>query len=110
MAAKKIEKADRAKIFLPFDALKGFREALRQKEKIVVEKKVRSEEETDKLSYILLNVKKNMIVKVIYYDKDEYLEITGMVSKNDLVYKKISIVDKVIAYTDIYDIVILESN
>ena len=38
-------KADRAKQFIPFDALKGLKEALKEKEKIYVEKKELSEEE-----------------------------------------------------------------
>lgn len=33
------KKADRAKQFIPFDALKGFREALKAEEKRVVERK-----------------------------------------------------------------------
>ncbi len=106
--AKKIEKADRAKIFLPFDALKGFREALRKKEKVVVSKKELTEEETDKISYTLLNIKKKMIVKVIYFNKDEYLELIGMVSSNDSIYKKIVVVEEKINYDDIYSIEIVE--
>ena len=43
--------AERAKIFMPFDALKGFKEALKEKEKIVVERIELSDEEKDKLIY-----------------------------------------------------------
>ena len=41
-------KLERAKIFLPFDALKGFQEALREKEKILVDKKILSIGEKEK--------------------------------------------------------------
>lgn len=34
----KMDPADRAKQFLPFDALKGFREALEEKERTIVPK------------------------------------------------------------------------
>ena len=37
-------KTDRAKLFAPFDALSGFREALREKERIIVPKIDLSEE------------------------------------------------------------------
>ena len=37
---EKMNLYDRAKIFLPFDALKGFREALKKQEKIKVDKKL----------------------------------------------------------------------
>ncbi len=107
MAKNKI-KADRAKIFLPFDALKGFREALKEKEKIIVPKIELSEEETDKLSRLLLGIKKRMIVRVIYFNSGEYLELTGMVSNNDFVYKKITIIETVIKYIDILKIEIFE--
>ena len=40
----KMSPAERAKQFMPFAALKGYEEALRQKEKIVVEKIELSEE------------------------------------------------------------------
>ena len=43
-------KLERAKIFLPFDALKGLKEALREKEKILVDKKILSIEEKEKIS------------------------------------------------------------
>ena len=36
---RKMPVEDRAKQFMPFDALKGFREALAEKEKLVEEKK-----------------------------------------------------------------------
>ena len=42
--------SDRAKQFLPFDALNGFQLALREKEKIIVDKKELSEEMKEELS------------------------------------------------------------
>ncbi len=38
----KMDRAERAKQFMPFDALKGFREALREKEKEVEKAKANS--------------------------------------------------------------------
>lgn len=97
-------KLERAKIFLPFDALKGLQEALREKEKILVDKKILSIEEKEKISKKLIQVKKGMIIKVIYYDNNEYIELEGMVSLIDFVYKKIKIVKKEIEFSDILDI------
>ena len=45
----KMSQADRAKQFMPFSALKGFEEALREKEKLVVEKICLSEERKQKI-------------------------------------------------------------
>lgn len=47
----KMDRADRAKQFMPFDALKGFREALEEKEHIVVDafgKELQEEVEEEK--------------------------------------------------------------
>ena len=63
-------KLERAKIFLPFDALKGFQEALREKEKILVDKKILSIGEKEKISKKLVQVKKE-----IYFN--DILEITS---------------------------------
>ncbi|MCI5938496.1 MAG: YolD-like family protein [Bacilli bacterium] len=97
-------KADRAKIFLPFDGLKGFKEALREKEKIKVAKKILSQEEKDNISYKLLQINKGNIIKIIYYEDGEYLEIEGMVSSIDYVFKTITIVYKKIDFNNILEI------
>lgn len=105
--ARKNEYADRAKIFAPFDALKGFKEALREKEKVVVKKRIISQEEKDKIGEILKNIKKNQMVEVIYFDNDEYLKIKGVVSKIDYVYLELMIVQTKIKFDDIYKIKIV---
>lgn len=97
-------KADRAKIFLPFDGLKGFKEALREKEKIVVPKKILSQDEKDIISYKLLQIKKEDIIKVVYYENDEYIETEGMVSNINYEDKSITIVYKKIDFNNIIDI------
>ncbi len=97
-------KLERAKIFLPFDALKGFQEALREKEKILVDKKILSQEEKEKIANKLIQLKKGMIIKIIYFENHEYIELEGMISKIDLVYQKLKIVTKEIQFTDILDI------
>ena len=98
---------DRARQFLPFDALKGFREALKEKERIKVAKIELSEDEEIIISNRLTQVKKGMIVKIVHYSNQEYIETTGMVSKIDLVYHKLTIVKLDIFFNDILKI---ESN
>lgn len=44
---KKINEVDRAKQFIPFDTLKGFREALRKREEVVIKKRELSQEDID---------------------------------------------------------------
>lgn len=101
---KNNQKQERAKIFLPFDALKGFQEALREKEKVLVDKKVLSIEEKEKISKKLIQIKKGMIIKIIYFENHEYIELEGMVSNIDFTYQYLKIVKKEIQFNDILDI------
>ena len=101
MVIKDNRKADRAKQFIPFDALKGFKEALRAKEKINSEKKELTEEEINEISKTLKNVNKRDIVKVIFYKNQEYIELEGIVSNIDFTLKTIKIIKEIILFDDI---------
>lgn len=96
--------SDRARQFLPFDALKGFKEAIKERQKIKVEKPVLSEEMAIELSYKLNQVKKGMIVKIVHYDNEEYIETFGMVSEFSEVFNYLKIVKKKILFENILDI------
>lgn len=98
-------KVQRAKLFLSFDALKGFQEFLRQEERIVVPCRKLSEDEYAQLDWKIHLIKPHDIVTIIYFDKTEYLKVCGMVAKIDLINSKtIQIVDKIIKIQDIVDI------
>ena len=75
----KMSREDRAKQFMPFAALKGYPEALRQKEKIVVPRAEISEEYAETLDRKLRQIQKNDIVTVIYFCKNEYLKIASII-------------------------------
>ena len=98
-------RAERAKQFMPFAALKGYYEALRKKEKIVVEKKELAEEYMAELDLELRQVKKNDIITVVYFCKNEYLQVTGKVTKIDKVYRVLKVVNTRINFDDLYSIV-----
>ena len=100
----KMSREDRAKQFMPFAALKGYPEALRKMEKVVVPKAEVSEEYAEVLDRKLRNVKKNDIVTVIYFSNGEYLKKTGMVSRIDKTARVLKIVNTKIGFDNIYDI------
>lgn len=103
------EHAERAKIFLPFDSLKGFRECLKSKERIVVERKELSEDACEELNRKLQQVKKGSMIKIVYYDQGEYVRLKGMVSRIDVDYLHIlQIVDKVVHIRDIVEMALEE--
>lgn len=94
----------RAKQFMPFAALKGYEEALREKEKIIVDKKELSAERKDELDNIIHIINKQDMVTVIYYEKNEYIKITGLVSKLDFDGRFLQIVDTKIDFENIFSI------
>ncbi len=96
--------SDRARQFLPFDALKGFKEAIKERQKVKVNKIELSEEMAVELSFKLNQVKKGMIIKVIHYDNEEYIETFGIVSEFDETFNYLKIVKTKILFENILDI------
>ena len=64
-----MSRVDRAKLFIPFDALKDLQEILREKEKEVEERKELSEESLMELQEELNKVDKGSTVFIKYYKK-----------------------------------------
>ncbi len=104
--------SDRAKIFAPYDALKGFKEMLKEQELPKEEKKVLSEEQLLELNNTLLTLEKGIVVSVKHYNHIESkYEITeGVFVKYDQVYKCIYIVKTKISFDNILEIKILDKN
>lgn len=100
----KMTRADRAKQFLPFNALKGYYDLIRAKEVIVEDKKELSEEDIKDLQFRLSQIKKGDVVKIKYYQSNAYTLIEGMVGKIDTIYHTITIVKKTINFDDIISI------
>lgn len=95
---------NRAKQFMPFAALKGYEEALREREKIIVPKSELSEEKKEELDRIFQEVRKNIILKVVYFSNDEYVQVEGMVARIDKDARILQIVNTKIPFDDIYNI------
>lgn len=100
----KMTNLERAKQFLPFNALKGYYTLLEEKKKIKEERKILSADEYERLEREFVKIKIGSIIKVKYYLNDHYENIEGMVSKIDLVFKKIQIVKTEILIKDIVDL------
>lgn len=100
----RMSREDRAKQFMPFAALKGYPEALRKKEKIIVPRMEFSEEYKEELDRKLRKVRKNDIVTVVYYCQGEYLKLTGMVARIDETARVLKIVNTKILFEDLCDV------
>ena len=95
---------DRAKQFMPFAALKGLPDALAAKEKITVPKVELSEEMAEELDRKMHELTKGIIASVVYFHRDEYIKITGMVARIDETGRLLQIVNTKIPFDDILKI------
>ena len=103
-----LSREERARIFLPFDALTGLREALKEKEIEYEDKKELAEESYIQLEKEFNKIEKNSQIKVVFYKNRRYIETSGIVTKIDLVKKKIQINNlENINISDIYELEII---
>ena len=96
----------RAKQFLPFDALKGLQEALREKEIEHEEKIELSEEILAELNNDFNKIEIGSKVRIKFYKNMKYIEISGIITNIDYIKKKIQIDQK--QNINISDIIYIE--
>lgn len=101
-----MQNKERAKLFMPFDALKGFRECLRLAEKNINSKKTISEEMENDINNKLLSISKGDKIKVIHFYNIDYIETIGFMKKVDLIDKCLYMDNSRIELENIIDILI----
>lgn len=99
---------DRAKQFLPFDALKGFKEAIKMIENKGDTKKELSEDNKNDINIVLQKLETNNLVKVKYYYLTEYIEVISNFLKIDKINKILYLKDTKINIEDIISINIIK--
>ena len=97
--------SNRAKQFVPFDALKGFQETLRKKEKMPVPRKELAEEKAEELNEKLKKLTTGKMITVVYYNDGEYIQLTGIVVKIEKNKKYLQMAEIIIPIDDISDII-----
>lgn len=99
-------RAERAKIFAPFDALRGFRAELEKMEHhyLEVEKIELSEDSLRELDETFSKIKKGDMITVVYYHDRHYEKVTGKVSAIVPEARYIKIVQREISLDDIKQI------
>lgn len=102
----KMTAADRAKQFMPFSALRGLEQALAAKERIVVPKKELPEEAAQELDRKMHLLQCGQTATVVYFQKGEYVQITGMVARIDPASRILQIVNTRIPFDDILDVIL----
>ncbi len=96
-------RARRAKQFMPFDALRGLKEAIAAKEKVVEPRRYLSEDAIAEINETLCGLQKGQIITVVYYGDYEqaYLQLTGPVAKVDAYWKNVQIGKITIGFPEI---------
>lgn len=103
-----MNRQDRAKQFMPFDALKGLQEELRKKEIEYEQKKEISEWVLEKLEDELRKINLGEKVQVKYYKDGKYITIVGIVKKINYVEKEIEINEEIINVNDVINLTIVK--
>lgn len=96
----------RAKVFQPFDCLVGLREAIAAKERLTEAKRELTEDSIAEINNTLMELQKGQIVTVVYYGiyEQNYLQLTGPVTKVDPYWSVMQIGNTVLGFTEIYHI------
>lgn len=99
-----MNRKDRAKQFMAFDALKGLQEELRKKEEELEQKRELSENTLEELEKKINSIDVGNIVKINYYNRNKYIEIQGELKEIDYIKKNIKVNEKIIKINDIVEI------
>lgn len=101
-----MNRADRAKQFQPFDALKGLQEELRSREerRTRVTKRELGEEREEEISMELAKIYKRSEIDVTFYRGGHYYSLQGTVIEKNDIYKYLIVGQERIYYTDIYEL------
>lgn len=96
-------KADRAKLFMPFAALKGYYELILEQAERGEPRRELSEDDARCLNEKLKRLDKGVHARVRYYHKTAYTDISGEVSKLDITFRYLVINERRIWFDDIID-------
>lgn len=105
-----MNRQERAKQFMPFDALKGLQEELRIREerRTRVKKKTLSEGEIEKISRTLTRLRQGSKISISFYDKGHYIAIEGYVDEVNQIYEYLKMGNEKIFFEDIYKLSVIE--
>ena len=103
-------RAERAKIFAPFDAMKGLQEALRDREErhLRVERHEISDEDAERNSRILVKLRRGMKVEISCYCAFHDVIKRGRITDVELTFRWLKLDGEKIYFDDIYSITITD--
>ena len=97
---------DRARQFMPFAALKGYYDLVRDRERVVEPRREQTEDDVARISARLAALRKGDAVRAVHYVEREgsYIETRGGVSRIDPTFQTIVVGSTAISFSDLADI------
>ena len=95
---------ERARQFMPFAALRGYYDLIRERERVPEERRDLTEEDIERLSGVLGGLKKGQMVRARYYDRDAYVTREGVVTRIDPVAHELTVVTTVVRFEDLLEL------
>lgn len=96
--------ADRACQFMPFAALRGFYNVIEERERVKGPRRELGEDDCNRLSDLLGQLERGMMIKVIHYNDGFYETTEGLVAEVDFIFRYLVIVKTKIMFDDIFDV------
>ncbi|MBM6776086.1 YolD-like family protein [Collinsella tanakaei] len=95
-------RASRAAQFMPFAALTGYYDLVREQERIVEPRHELTEEEADELSRTIMQVRRGDLVRITYYDRGGYKTRAGVVNAIEPERRRLRLGTDTIPFDDIW--------
>ncbi|MFQ9677663.1 MAG: hypothetical protein ACLRZO_12380 [Eggerthella lenta] len=96
-------RADRAQQFMPFAALKGYYDLIRERERVASEARADRRAGARALAEAS-QLKRREMACIVHYDGEAYVTVRGLVSDIDLAARTVTVVRTRIPFDDIADI------
>lgn len=98
---------ERARQFMPFAALRGFTELIREQETVPEPKRKLTEAAKKTISDVLATIRRGTVITVTYHDGSSYRTMTGMVSQVDSDRRKLRVIKTDIPFDTVYEMKII---
>lgn len=100
-------RADRAQQFMPFAALTGYYQIIREMQRVVEERHELTDEEAAELDHVLAQVRRGDLVRIRYYERDGYVSRTDIVRQIDAALRKVRLEHMDIPFADVLSVEIV---
>lgn len=100
-------RADRAQQFMPFAALTGYYQMIREMQRVVEERHELTDEEAAELDRVLSQVHRGDLVRIRFYQRDGYVSRTDIVRQIDATLRKVRLEHMDIPFADVLSVEIV---